>query len=215
MREIQEKTELAKLIRERRAVKKGYNNKKVTEETVLQLLNDAVWAPTHGLRQPWRFVFVDSEQKPDFAKKVADETYTKLDYVKEMNTNKVPSKGGYTIKNGSILDAKGRIIDGLTESLGKGNSAVYLSKSTFVSMDQLKMTIGHEYIHATHNFMASRGILNANAKHEGILWTEISAHHWENHVWGVQNGYGIYERQLGRFHWWRKDYFGWLLNAKY
>lgn len=157
----------------------------------------------------------DVEFSSDFAKKVADETYTKLDYVKDMNTNKVPSKGGYTIKNGSILDAKGRIIDGLTESLGKGNSAVYLSKSTFVSMDQLKMTIGHEYIHATHNFMASRGILNANAKHEGILWTEISAHHWENHVWGVQNGYGIYERQLGRFHWWRKDYFGWLLNAKY
>jgi nitroreductase len=71
MIELKKQTELAKLIRERRSVKKGYNNKKVTEETVLQLLNDAVWAPTHGLRQPWRFIFIDSEQKPDFAKKVA------------------------------------------------------------------------------------------------------------------------------------------------
>ncbi|MFA1821905.1 nitroreductase [Virgibacillus oceani] len=90
MIETKKQTELAKLIRERRAVKKGYNNKKVTEETVLQLLNDAIWAPTHGLRQPWRFVFIDSEQKPDFAKKVAA-TYPEFkqknreDYLNEPN----------------------------------------------------------------------------------------------------------------------------------
>src|SRR5699024_11325196 len=64
-------TELAKVIRERRAVKKGYNNKKVTEEAVLELLEDAIWAPTHGMRQPWRFIFVGEDQKADFAKKVA------------------------------------------------------------------------------------------------------------------------------------------------
>lgn len=68
---IKEKTELAKIIRERRAVKNGYNNKEVTEEVVMELLNDAIWAPTHGLRQPWRFVFVGPEQKADFAKRVA------------------------------------------------------------------------------------------------------------------------------------------------
>ncbi|GAB3790883.1 nitroreductase family protein [Virgibacillus kimchii] len=90
MIELTKQTELAKLIRERRAVKKGYNNNKVTEKTVLQLLNDAVWAPTHGLRQPWRFIFIDSEQKPDFAKKVAA-TYpeskqkNREDYLNEPN----------------------------------------------------------------------------------------------------------------------------------
>jgi nitroreductase len=90
MIEAKKRTELAKLIRERRAVKKGYNNKQVTEETVLELLSDAVWAPTHGLRQPWRFVFIDSEQKPDFAKKVAA-TYPEFkqknreDYLNEPN----------------------------------------------------------------------------------------------------------------------------------
>src|SRR5690625_4190808 len=90
MIEVKRQTELAKLIRERRSVKKGYNHKKVTEETVLQLLNDAVWAPTHGLRQPWRFIFVDSDQKPDFAKKVAA-TYPEFkqknreDYLNEPN----------------------------------------------------------------------------------------------------------------------------------
>src|SRR5699024_7704364 len=54
-----------------RAVKKGYNNKEVTEEAVLELLEDAIWAPTHGMRQPWRFIFVGADQKADFAKKVA------------------------------------------------------------------------------------------------------------------------------------------------
>lgn len=65
------KSDLAKIIRERRAVKKGYNDKEVTEEAVLELLEDAVWAPTHGMRQPWRFIFVGADQKADFAKKVA------------------------------------------------------------------------------------------------------------------------------------------------
>lgn len=68
---IKERTELATIIRERRAVKKGYNDKEVTEDVVKELLNDAIWAPTHGMRQPWRFVFVSNDQKADFAKKVA------------------------------------------------------------------------------------------------------------------------------------------------
>src|SRR5699024_551207 len=65
------KTDLSHIIRERRAVKKGYNDKEVTEEAVLELLEDAIWAPTHGMRQPWRFIFVGADQKADFAKKVA------------------------------------------------------------------------------------------------------------------------------------------------
>lgn len=66
-----ESSYLAKIIRERRAIKKGYNDKKVTEETVRKLLNDARWAPTHGMRQPWRFIFVGEEELPVFAKRVA------------------------------------------------------------------------------------------------------------------------------------------------
>lgn len=66
-----QKSELAKIIRERRAVKNNYTDKEVTEEVVLELLDDASWAPTHGMRQPWRFIFVHQDQKADFAKKVA------------------------------------------------------------------------------------------------------------------------------------------------
>ncbi len=42
------RTELAKLIRERRAIKKGYNDKKVTRETVMQLLEESIWLPPMG-----------------------------------------------------------------------------------------------------------------------------------------------------------------------
>src|SRR5690625_7812884 len=71
MKVINKQRSLASIIRERRAVKKGYTDKIVQEETVRKLLNDAIWAPTHGMRQPWRFIFVPEEQKSDFAKKVA------------------------------------------------------------------------------------------------------------------------------------------------
>src|SRR5699024_1677458 len=67
-------TNLQHIIRERRAIKKGYTDKVVSEQVVRDLLNDAIWAPTHGNRQPWRFVFVDKENLPTFAKKVA-QTY--------------------------------------------------------------------------------------------------------------------------------------------
>lgn|SRR5690625_1743453 len=62
---------LRTIIRERRAVKKDYTDKPVTESVIKELLNDAIWAPTHGNRQPWRFIFVDKENLPSFAKKVA------------------------------------------------------------------------------------------------------------------------------------------------
>ncbi|WP_404457396.1 nitroreductase [Oceanobacillus kapialis] len=84
------KTALAKAIRERRSVKKGYNDKPVTEEVILDLLEDAVWAPTHGMRQPWRFIFVGPKKLGSFAKKVAS-TYpeerqqNREDYLNEPN----------------------------------------------------------------------------------------------------------------------------------
>src|SRR5699024_5844158 len=50
----------------------------------------AVWAPTHGMRQPWRFIFVPQEKLPTFAKKVAatyseDMQQNREDYLNEPN----------------------------------------------------------------------------------------------------------------------------------
>jgi len=75
MKVINKQRSLASIIRERRAVKKGYTDKIVQEETVRKLLDDAIWAPTHGMRQPWRFIFVGKDKLPTFAKKVAS-TYS-------------------------------------------------------------------------------------------------------------------------------------------
>ncbi|RSK25609.1 nitroreductase [Bacillus sp. HMF5848] len=54
------------IIRGRRSVKSGYLDAPVSQDLILELLNDAVWAPTHGLREPWRFLFVPSEAKEQF-----------------------------------------------------------------------------------------------------------------------------------------------------
>ncbi|APC46999.1 nitroreductase family protein [Virgibacillus halodenitrificans] len=92
MEHTDNKTDLAKIIRERRAVKKGYNNKEVKEETIRELLEDAVYAPTHGMRQPWRFIFVGADKKNDFAKKVAatypeERQQNREDYLNEPNAH--------------------------------------------------------------------------------------------------------------------------------
>lgn len=106
-----------------------------------------------------------------------------------------------------------RIINGLTEYLGKGNSQVYLSKSAFTSISNLKITIGHEYIHATHNMMLSKGkITNKIRFHE---MTEISAYNWETHMMRVKNGYSSWTGHLGEFSWDRVPYFNWLMKAKF
>lgn len=81
---------IAQVIRERRAVKKNYTDKKVTEAFVRELLEDAIWAPTHGMRQPWSFLFVGKEDLPDFAKKIAstyseDMQQNREDYLNEPN----------------------------------------------------------------------------------------------------------------------------------
>src|SRR5690625_5090461 len=76
-------TNLETIIRERRAIKEGfYNDKLVEEETVKKLLDSAIWAPTHGMRQPWRFIFVGAEQKATFAKKVS------MTYPEHMQANR-------------------------------------------------------------------------------------------------------------------------------
>lgn len=84
------KSALAQIIRERRSVKKGYTDKNVEESVVRELLEDAIWAPTHGMRQPWRFIFVSPDNLPSFAKKVAatypeEKQQNREDYLNEPN----------------------------------------------------------------------------------------------------------------------------------
>ncbi len=47
-------------------MKNGYLDKEVSQDLVLSLLKDAVWAPNHKLREPWRFIFVSSDRREAF-----------------------------------------------------------------------------------------------------------------------------------------------------
>lgn len=40
----------------------GDDHHRVTSQSVLELLNDAVWAPNDGLREPWRFIYVTGNE---------------------------------------------------------------------------------------------------------------------------------------------------------
>lgn len=42
-------------IQKRRSIKK-FNGERVSEKAITAILADAIWAPNHGLRNPWRFV---------------------------------------------------------------------------------------------------------------------------------------------------------------
>jgi len=53
---------VAALIRERRSIQK-YKPDPVALETLTELLDTAVWAPNHGLREPWRFIVFKDEGK--------------------------------------------------------------------------------------------------------------------------------------------------------
>ncbi|MFD1706155.1 nitroreductase [Siminovitchia sediminis] len=61
---------IAEIIRNRTTVKTGFIDKEVSQELVLSLLEDAVWAPTHKTREPWRFIFVSGYRKEVFIEAV-------------------------------------------------------------------------------------------------------------------------------------------------
>lgn len=50
-------SELTAIIRDRRTIQpKDFSTREVQRDLIDQVLGNAVWAPTHGMTQPWRFV---------------------------------------------------------------------------------------------------------------------------------------------------------------
>ena len=50
-------SEITEIIRDRRSIyPEQYSKRKIHREQIELLLNNAIWAPSHGLTQPWRFV---------------------------------------------------------------------------------------------------------------------------------------------------------------
>lgn len=66
--------DLAQLIRERRSIRR-YKSQSIPDELICELLNDAVWAPYHSAKEPWRFILFSEEGRKTFAQAVLT-TYT-------------------------------------------------------------------------------------------------------------------------------------------
>ena len=58
-------SEITEIIKNRRTIyPQFYSSRKVHKEIIEHLLQNATWAPTHGMTQPWRFkVFTDESRK--------------------------------------------------------------------------------------------------------------------------------------------------------
>jgi nitroreductase len=68
--------ELNTMIRERRSVfPKDYTGQRIEDGVIVELLENANWAPTHKFTEPWRFKVFCDEGLQAFAKKQADYYY--------------------------------------------------------------------------------------------------------------------------------------------
>ncbi|HNR85814.1 MAG TPA: nitroreductase [Taishania sp.] len=82
-------SEITDLIRNRRTIfPEQYSSRKVHKEQVELILNNAIWAPTHGKTQPWKFhVFMEDglQRLSDFLGK----TYLEITPKEEQNDMKL------------------------------------------------------------------------------------------------------------------------------
>jgi nitroreductase len=66
-------SEIGTVIRNRRTVKPDkMNGRKIPDDQVLQLLESANWAPTHGRTEPWRFIVFSGDKTAEFTRRHAD-----------------------------------------------------------------------------------------------------------------------------------------------
>lgn len=66
-------SEITEIIKNRRTIyPEDFSDRKVHREIVERLLNNAIWAPTHGMTQPWRFKVFMGEAIPRLANQLAE-----------------------------------------------------------------------------------------------------------------------------------------------
>lgn len=67
-------SEITQLIKDRRTIyPEQYSERKVLKDQIETILNNALWAPTHGNTQPWRFkVFMSEESRKALSDKLVN-----------------------------------------------------------------------------------------------------------------------------------------------
>ncbi len=88
-------SEITEVIKNRRTIyPEMYSTRKVHREMIEDMLNNAIWAPSHGLTQPWRFkVFmnVGLQKLSDFQSELYKELFVGKQY-NEMKFNKLKNR---------------------------------------------------------------------------------------------------------------------------
>jgi nitroreductase len=65
--------DIGEIIRYRRSIKpEKMNGRVIPDDTVLELLSLADWAPTHARTEPWRFIVMGNDRVRQFAQRHAD-----------------------------------------------------------------------------------------------------------------------------------------------
>ncbi|WP_435262559.1 nitroreductase family protein [Tenacibaculum sp. nBUS_03] len=76
--------ELTQVIQNRRShYAYDFIDKKISKDTIEKIVNNGIWAPTHKLTQPWRFVVLEGEHHKDLGKYMANyyrEIYTEEEF---------------------------------------------------------------------------------------------------------------------------------------
>jgi len=107
-------SEITTVIRDRRTIyPEFFSDRKVHREQIELLLNNAIWAPSHGLTQPWRFtVFAEdarhrlAEYLCDTYKQISGENFNEMKYARFQER---PLKASAVIAIGMSPDPKAKI----------------------------------------------------------------------------------------------------------
>ncbi len=80
-------------IRHRRTIKpKAFTNQPIDSSLISEILENANWAPTHGLTEPWRFVVFTGDSRKELAELLAA-TYKEITPPDAFKPNKYESYG--------------------------------------------------------------------------------------------------------------------------
>lgn len=89
--------ELTKVIQERKSTYAyDYAPKKIDKETIEDVVTNALWAPTHMVTQPWRFVVLDGKHPEELSQFMAS-YYRKLYTEKQFSNERYEATKTYAI----------------------------------------------------------------------------------------------------------------------
>lgn len=84
---------IADTIRSRRSIR-SFNAQPVSTDLIVELINDAVWAPNHGMREPWRFILAERAEAKEHVASLMLESVQNMKLMKLM-----PGKLQQALKN--------------------------------------------------------------------------------------------------------------------